>query len=100
MSNHSLFRVIDAAALDVTHDVFICLPTEGGDNAKGNAGRPAYHRFPIRSSCTMGNNDRRINIQVVPGTKNIVQKDGAKELKRLMLQSELLRARDTKQLCY
>jgi hypothetical protein len=88
MSNHSIFRVIDAAALDVTHDVFICLPIEGGDT-KGNSGRPAYHRFPIRSSCTMGNNDRRISIHMVPGTKYIVQKDGAKELKRLLLHSGL-----------
>lgn len=88
MSNTSIFRVIDAAALDVARDVFICLPVEG-ENTKGSAGRPAYHRFPIRSSCTVGNNDRRIVIQLVPGTKCIVQKDGAKELKRMLLRSEL-----------
>ena len=88
MSSQSIFCVVLASELDVTRDVFVCVCNE--DNAKGGAaaGRTSYGvRFPVRSSCTLGADDRRIRIQLVPGMTHVVQKDGARELKRMLLQT-------------
>ena len=90
MSSQSIFRVVEAAQLDVSQDIFICLSNEI-DNTKGNnnaAGRTSYGvRFPVRSSCTMSADDRRIRVQLVPGMTNVVPKEGARELRRLLLRS-------------
>lgn len=88
MSAQSIFRVVMASELDVSRDVFVCVCND--DNAKGNAGRTSYGlRFPVRSSCTIGADDRRIRIQLVPGMNHVVQKEGARELKRMLLQPAL-----------
>jgi hypothetical protein len=85
MSTQSIFRVVAASELDATRDVFVCVCND--DNTKGNAGRTTYGvRFPVRSSCTMGADDRRIRVQLVPGMTHVIQKEGARELKRLLLQ--------------
>ena len=89
MSSQSIFHVVDAAQLDVSRDIFICLSNDV-DATKGNAnpGRTSYGvRFPVRSSCTMTADDRRIRVQLVPGMTNVVQKEGARELRRLLLRS-------------
>jgi hypothetical protein len=73
----NMFHVVPVEDLNAERDVFVGVPVE-------TTNKQTFHRVPIRSSCTESiDEDRRLRVQMVPGSSCVVQ--SCQGLRRLLL---------------